>query len=114
VPGVAPRRGLPQGSRNLMQSARPCVLGAAWAGSEQLIELVEQGAQGVPGRDDLAVRVRDYRLPPAVFSSDNDRWMVLAEPAQTKHLVIFVRYRSLRVARSCISCLPALAASCQR
>src|SRR5208282_1667729 len=62
-------------------------------GAEQLIELVQQGAQRVPGGDDLTVRLRDQRLPPAVSSPDNDRRMVLAEPAQTEHLVIFVRYQ---------------------
>jgi hypothetical protein len=43
--------------------------------AEQLIELVEQGAQRVPGGDDLTVRFRDQRLPPAVSSPDNDRRM---------------------------------------
>ena len=46
-----------------------------------------------PGGDDLTVRLRDQRLPPAVSSCNNDRRMVLAEPVQTEHLVIFVRYQ---------------------
>ncbi len=62
-------------------------------GAEQLIELVEQGTQRVPGGDHLTVRLRDQRLPPAVSSPDDDRRMVFAEPAQTEHLVIFVRYQ---------------------
>src|SRR5271169_710861 len=61
--------------------------------AEQLIELVEQGAQRVSGGDDLTVRLWDPRLPPAVSSPDNDPRMVLAEPAQTEHLVMFVRYQ---------------------
>jgi hypothetical protein len=64
-----------------------------WVRDKQLIEFVEQGAERVPGGDDLAVRCRDYRLPPAVSGSDDDRRMVLAEPIQAKHLVIFVRYQ---------------------
>ena len=64
-----------------------------WVRDKQLIELVEQGAEGVPGGDDLAVRCRYYRLPPAVSGSDDDRRMVLAEPVQAKYLVIFVRYQ---------------------
>ncbi len=37
-------------------------------------------------------KLGDQRLPPAVSSPDNDRRMVLAEPAQAEHLVMFVRY----------------------
>src|ERR1043165_5953910 len=72
---------------------------------DQLVELVEQGAERVPGRDDLADRCRDYRLPPAVPGPDDDRRIVLAEPVQTKHLVVFVRYQP-QSARSFLHFVP--------
>ena len=48
---------------------------------------------------------RDYRLPPAVSGPDDDRRMVLAEPVQAKHLVIFVRYQP-QPARSFLHFVP--------
>jgi hypothetical protein len=76
-----------------------------WVRVEQLIEFVEEGAERVPGSDDLAVRRWDYRLPPAISGPDDDRWMVLAEPVQAKHLVEFVRYQP-QPARSFLHFVP--------
>jgi hypothetical protein len=73
------------------------VLRVAWARVEQFIELAEQGPERVAGSD------------------DHDRRMVLAEPAQTEHLIVFVgTSRSLRAACSSTACLPALTAVAQR
>src|SRR6185369_3087853 len=80
----------PQPDQALTRSG---VLLVTRVGVDQFIEFVEQGAQRVPGGDDLAVRCRDHRLPPAVSGPDDARRIVLAEPVQAKHLVIFVRYQ---------------------
>ena len=81
------------------------VLLATWVRVEQLIELVEQRAERMPGGDDLAVRCRDHRLPLAVPSPDDDLRVSLAEPVQAKHLVVFVRYQP-QPARSFIHFVP--------
>src|SRR6185437_7225961 len=72
---------------------------------DQFIEFVEQSAERVPGGDDLAVRCRDDRLPPAVSGPDDDRRIVLAESVQAKHLVILVRYQP-QPARSFLHFVP--------
>lgn len=60
------------------------LLHAAGVGAEQLIELVEQGTQRVPGGDDLPVRLRDPGLPPAFSGGDYHAGMTLAELAQAQ------------------------------
>ena len=57
------------------------VLLVTWVRVDQLVELVEQGAERVPGRDDLAVRCRDDRLPPAGSGPDEAGMFIVEAPS---------------------------------
>jgi hypothetical protein len=109
---MASRRGLPQSSRDLIKSC--FAAGLTRVRAEQFVELVEQGAERVPGGDDLAVSLRDYRLPPAVPGPDDDRGVVLSVPLQAKYLVIFVRYQPQPARPLLHFTPPGLAACAQR
>ena len=68
--------------------------------SEQVIKLVQQLAEAVPGDDDLAVRLR-YPRPhgPETAVADDDLGMVLAEVLEPDHLVGLLRRDTCRYLR---------------